>query len=333
MDWQQWPSVSLGDRQLLPNVSGIYIVADQTKFVWYVGQAIDLQTRWLGRGHHRYPQLIRTNKKLGHRIYWHAVSVPQLNEQERFYIDLFKPELNGCKVKSYLPKQPQVDREIKRLFKVLNRPTMLFPIIRSAIAGAYRDEDGVECVVTLIHINDFRLLGKSVKKRYSAEVRRDWFCLDTHCGKSPNHYHSHQVYSYHLPTQRFEFVNGSDILSYLEDNPNVYERVVGTTNLFGVEANALRELSVLDEVTLGEKYTFLLFATAKERSQMRLISSTSDRSSTPWETVATAAGAELLEGFIALDPLVAARTLRRQRSRGSSDRRPQCPYRSPSAHQ
>ena len=257
MNWQQWPSVSFGDRQLLPSASGVYIVADQTQFVWYVGQAVDLQARWLGRGHHRYPQLIRTNKKLGHRIYWQTVSVHRLDEQERLWINLLKPELNGCKVKSYLPKQPQVDREIKRLFKVLNRPTMLFPVIRSAIAGAYRDEDGVECVVTLIHINDFRLLGKSVKKRYSAEVRRAWFGLNTHCGKSPDHYHSHQVYSYHLPTQRFEFVDGSDILSYLKGNPSAYERVVGTTTLFGVEAKTLKALSVLDEVTSAEEYAFL----------------------------------------------------------------------------
>lgn len=138
MDWQQWPSVAFKERQLLPNRSGIYVVADQNQFVWYVGQAVDLQGRWLGKAHHRYPQLIRTNQKLGHRIYWQAIPVHRLNEQERFYINLLKPELNGCKVKSYLPKQPQVDREIKRLFRVLNKPTMLFPVIRSAITGAWR---------------------------------------------------------------------------------------------------------------------------------------------------------------------------------------------------
>lgn len=160
MDWQDWPSVSLSDRAQLPNDAGIYVVVDANQCVWYVGQAVDLQARWLGREHHRYPQLIRTNKKLGHRIYWQTFESHQLNEKERFYIDLLKPELNGCKVKSYLPKQPQVDREIKRLFKVLNKPTLLFPVIRSAIAGAYQDEDGVECVVTIIYSNDFRLLGK-----------------------------------------------------------------------------------------------------------------------------------------------------------------------------
>ena len=257
MNWRQWSSVALGDRKLLPSEAGIYIVADKNHFVWYVGKATNLQSRWLGRGHHRYPQLIRTNKKLEHRIYWQVVAAHQLDEKERFYIDLLKPELNGCKVKSYMPKQPQVDREIKRLFKVLNRPTLLFPVIRSAIAGAYQDEDGVECVVTIIYSNDFRLLGKSVKKRYSAEVRRAWFGLDTYCGKSPDRYHSHQIFSYHLPNQRFEFVSGSDVLCYLEDNQSVYERVVRTTSLFGVEVKTLKDLSVLDEVALEEDFTFL----------------------------------------------------------------------------
>ena len=257
MEWQQWPSVAFNDRQRLPNYSGIYVVADSHQFVWYVGQAFDLQSRWLGKGHHRYPQLIRTHKKLAHRIYWQAVDAHQLNEQERFYIDLLKPELNGSKVRTYLPKQPQIDREIRRLFKTLNRTTLLFSILRSVIAGAYLDEDGVQCVVTIIHINDCQLLDKSVKKRYSAKVRSAWRALNTDCGKPPDEYHMHQIMSYHLPQQRFEFIEVSDVLRHLEDNPATYERVVGTTQLFGIEVKMLRDLSVLDEAVWDEEYTFL----------------------------------------------------------------------------
>ena len=257
MEWQQWSSVAFADRQMLPDSSGIYVVADDSQFVWYVGQALNLQARWLGRGHHRYPQLIRTNKKRGHRIYWQAVDARQLNEKERFYINSFKPELNGSKVKTYLPKQPQIDREIKRLFKTLNRTTLLFPLLRSVIAGAYEDEDGVQCVVTIIYLNDFRLLGKSIRKRHSAQVRQAWWGLDTDCGRPQNQYHMHQIMSYHLPSQRFEFVQGSDVLRHLEDNPSTYERVVGTTELFGSEVKVLKDLSVLDEVTWEEEYSFL----------------------------------------------------------------------------
>ena len=170
MEWQQWPSVLFSDRYLLPNRPGIYVVADENQFVWYVGQAVNLQSRWLGRGHHRYPQLIRTNRKLKHQIYWQAFPTYQLNEQERLYIDLLKPELNGCKIKTYLPKQPQVEREIKRLFKALNRPTLLFPVIRSAIAGEYVDEDGTRCFVTIVTINDCYLSHGSLKKPGESQI-------------------------------------------------------------------------------------------------------------------------------------------------------------------
>ena len=257
MGWQNWPSVSFSDRDRLPKEAGIYVVADAHHFVWYVGQAVSLQARWIGRAHHRYPQLIRTDKKLEHRIYWQIVSVQELDKKERFYIEELQPELNGCKVKSYLPKQPQVDREIKRLFKTLNRTTLLFPILRSVIAGAYQDEDGVQCVVTVIYINDFRLLGKSVRKRYSKQIRQAWWALNTDCGRPQDQYHEHQIMSYHLSNQRFEFVEGSDILRYLEEHPLMYDRVVETTHLFGCEVKTLRDLSVLDEADWEEEHTFL----------------------------------------------------------------------------
>lgn len=257
MNWQNWPSVSLSDHAQLPDKAGIYVVADANHFVWYVGQAINLQARWLGRAHHRYPQLIRSNKKLTHRIYWKTFAACQLDEKERLYIGLLKPELNGCKVKSYLPKQPQVKREIKRLLKVMNKPTLLFPVIRSAVAGAYHDEDGIECVVMMTHINDFRLLGKSLRKRYSAEVRRAWFGLKTYCGRSPDLYHELQIFSFHLPHRRFEFVESTDVLQYLECDPKIYEQSVEVIDLFGVTVKVLKDLSVLDQVTTKEEYSVL----------------------------------------------------------------------------
>ncbi|MHC5930709.1 hypothetical protein [Nostoc sp.] len=42
-----------------------------------------------------------------------------------------------------MPKQPQVEREIKRLLKVLNNPIFLFPVVRSVVAGRYED-NGLE---------------------------------------------------------------------------------------------------------------------------------------------------------------------------------------------
>lgn len=257
MEWQQWSSVLLCDRHLLPNRPGIYVVADKNQFVWYVGQAVNLQSRWLGRDHHRYPQLIRTNRKLKHRIYWHSFPVQQLDEQERFYVNQLRPELNGCKVKTYLPKQPQVEREIKRLFKVLNKTTLLFPVIRSAIAGEYVDTDGTRCIVTIIYSNDCLLLGRSARKRYSAEVRRAWDGFDCLCDRPDHLYDALFVNTYEVGGQRFEFVEGSDILRRLTHSPSTYSQIVGKGELFGVEVTALRDLSILNQLAIKDEYAFL----------------------------------------------------------------------------
>lgn len=255
-EWQQWTSIAFTERKQLPTESGIYIVADANHFVWYVGQALNLQSRWIGRAHHRYPQLVRTNKKLGHRIYWRSFPSSQLNDQEQRYIQQLRPELNGCKVKTYLPKQPQVEREIKRLFKTINRPTLLFPVIRSAIAGEYTNDEGIHCIVTLTTINDFHILAKSARKQYSAEVRRAWIDFDSNCGKSEDRYYAHRINAYRCNHQQFEFIEGADILWHLSKTPSTYERVVGTAELFGVAVTALRDLSLLDELALAEEYVF-----------------------------------------------------------------------------
>ena len=267
MEWQQWNSIAFADRKLLPTTPGIYVVADQSDFVWYVGQATNLQSRWIGRSHHRYPQLIRTNKKLGHRIYWHPFLANQLDEKERYFIDLLRPELNGCKVKTYLPKQPQVEREIKRLFKALNRTTLLFPVLRSLVAGEYVDENGTRCVLTVLFINDEKLLNKSIRKRYSAEVRRAWVWSDCLCGRSSDTHEALQLGAYEVSGERFEFAFSYELLHYLKDHPSTFNQAVTTGVLFGVEVTALRNLKVLDQVTLVEEYDYI------RRSQKKVLTS------------------------------------------------------------
>jgi hypothetical protein len=257
VEWKTWQSVSFSDRHLLPTCSGVYVIVDNIQIVWYVGQAINLQSRWLGRNHHRYPQLIRTHRKRQYQIYWQAFPAHRLDEQERLYIDRFHPELNGCKVKTYLPKQPQVEREIKRLFKAINRTTLLFPVIRSVVAGEYVDEDGIRSLVTLTTTNDFFLLAKSARKRYSAEVRKAWTSFETYCGKPEALYHAQRISAFNFNQQRFEFVEASEIIRHLSETPSAYERVVSTVELFGGAVATLKELSIIDELSLVEEYTFL----------------------------------------------------------------------------
>lgn len=126
MEWEDWLSVALSDRRHLPLCSGIYVVVDIDKRVWYVGLAINLRARWIGKSHHRYPQLTRSNKKRCYKIYWKEFPVDSLVHQEKYYIDLFQPELNGCKVKQYLPSVPEVEREIKRLSESVNSIIVIF---------------------------------------------------------------------------------------------------------------------------------------------------------------------------------------------------------------
>lgn len=257
MEWKDWSNVLFSERDCLPSGSGIYAVADANNRVWYVGQAANLKNRWTGRGHHRYPQLIRSNRQLCHRIYWKQVQVNCLDEQERYYIDLFQPELNGCKVKKYLPKQPQVEREIKRLLKVLNSQTLLFPVIRSLVVGQYEGNDGKICIVVVTTMNDFRLIDSSATKRYSGEVRKAWINYNTYCGKDEERYRCKCLPVYSFNGYMFEFIEMSELVDYLENNSIAYERHVGIVELFGVQVKALKDLAIMNELLIEEEYSFI----------------------------------------------------------------------------
>lgn len=260
MEWKSWRCTLFSDRKFLPSCAGIYVVADCNDFVWYIGQATDLNKRWQGRSHHRYAQLIRTNRKLGHKIYWQPFSVEQLDEKERFYIHLFKPELNGGKVKTYLPKAPKVDREIKRVFKALNRQTSLFPNIRSLIAGEYKNEDGLDCILTIINVNDFGILGNSIHKKYSPEVRRAWTIEQSICGKNQDGYDGCIIPTYSFKNKKLEFIEIYDLLDYIEKDEALCEKSVKTTRLelCDIEVKALQDLSFLDNLELEDSYSCLV---------------------------------------------------------------------------
>jgi hypothetical protein len=112
MEWKSWQSFPLAERHRLPCSSGIYTVVDCNENVWYVGQAINLNTRWAGKSHHRYAQLSRSSWKHQHRIYWKDFSASELNQMEQYYIALFIPSMNGTKVKQYFLGKPQLKIQI-----------------------------------------------------------------------------------------------------------------------------------------------------------------------------------------------------------------------------
>ncbi|NJN12779.1 MAG: GIY-YIG nuclease family protein [Richelia sp. RM1_1_1] len=257
MEWKNWASVAFSKRNLLPSCSGIYIIIDANDCVWYVGQAANLKNRWMGRTHHRYPQLIRSNRKLCHRIYWQEFPFYSLDERERYYIDLFKPELNGCKVKKYLPKQPQVEREIKRLLKVLNKLTTLFTVIRSVVVGEYEDSDGTTCFVIFRNSNDEKIIYKSMRKRYASEVRKAWSIYKSYCGKDEQLYSQAWVYTYNLGGYKFEFIIVDwEFFDYFTNNSDARTRYIGEAELNGVKVKVLKDFSIFDELSLAEESTY-----------------------------------------------------------------------------
>ncbi|MFQ4139038.1 GIY-YIG nuclease family protein [Nodosilinea sp. PGN35] len=257
MEWQDWTSVTFSERNLLPTTSGIYVVVDSENFVWYVGKAKNLKNRWLGRAHHRYPQLIRSSKKLQHRICWKIVPITELDKQEQLYIDKFKPELNGLRVKTYLPKEPQIDREIKRLIKALNKNTLLFPNIRSLVAGEYIDALEMRCIVMIVNVNDCIMLEKSARKRYSQKVRNAWIEIETFCGLDPKKHRPLSVNSYSLKSCRLEFIVVPEIIQYFEGSLQEQEKYLRSVEILGVAAKALNSLDFLEAISTSDVYGFI----------------------------------------------------------------------------
>ncbi|NJK40008.1 MAG: GIY-YIG nuclease family protein [Oscillatoriales cyanobacterium RM2_1_1] len=194
MEWKSWASLPLTQREQLPRQPGIYIVVDAEEQIWYVGKSVNLNARWNGKGHHRYKQLSRTNNKRSYRIHWQTFPANQLSEKEQQYIDLFKPHLNYSQVKTYVKKAIQPNEEISRLFKVLNKKTMLFPDIRSVVLGFYKeiDEDGEAsleeyiCIVVAVNLSDHDgSILNSCKKSLSRKgnsLKGCWKLYKSDCG-------------------------------------------------------------------------------------------------------------------------------------------------------
>jgi hypothetical protein len=258
MEWKSWSNVSFNERHLLPSSSGIYVVVDSNDCVWYVGQAANLKNRWAGKSHHRYRQLSRSNSKLHHRIYWLPIPMNYLNEREKQYVVSFQPELNGSKVKKLIPRQRLKEQEVKRLLKVLNKPTSLFPIIRSIVAGEYEDVDGVRCIIILININDSKIIENSMGKRYATEERQPWTYDTSYCGKDEQLYKSIWMPAYSCNGCKFEFVVMDwEFFEYFIKNPNANLHYIGVSEVFGIEVKVLTDLTIFDKLSLPEEHGYI----------------------------------------------------------------------------
>ena len=117
LDFTTLPTLSLQERDRLPSCPAIYFALDSSDRVLYVGKATNLQSRW--RDHHRFDQLNRTHKRTAVRLAWFDCSscIAQLSAMETFYIDRYKPLLNGTQVpaKKIIPSEIVLQDSLRKL--------------------------------------------------------------------------------------------------------------------------------------------------------------------------------------------------------------------------
>ncbi len=95
----QLQKVTLKDKHLLPEYSGIYYVVDENNNVWYIGQSKNICKRWQGKAHHRLYQL-EAHKKKKFTIYYESINESELDRVEKQQIEKYHPHLNSSPVKT-----------------------------------------------------------------------------------------------------------------------------------------------------------------------------------------------------------------------------------------
>lgn len=88
-DLSKLPSLSLSQRNSLPECPAIYFAIDLKNRVLYVGKAINLLARW--KNHHRQEKLNRINRKNSIKIAWLICSndLKLLTSTETYFINFY----------------------------------------------------------------------------------------------------------------------------------------------------------------------------------------------------------------------------------------------------
>lgn len=256
-EWKSWNKVFLRNKELLPDYSGIYIVADQTDFVLYVGKSKNIKSRWIG--HHRHKQLIRRdNKNRRFYIYFNYFVAEKLDEKERYYIELLEPSLNSTKITKYIPKIPTSESVLTKLLRTINKKTSLFPDVRSLILGYWydREPDDSYCHVAIaVGLNDLEgsvvnsacVKTKNKYIRGSLKKNSNWRYYQTYCGLSENEHHPTAILTYYYQKFVIHFVwIGWEVINWANAN----QSELSSISFFGVETYCLNNPSVLETLKL-----------------------------------------------------------------------------------
>ncbi len=117
LDLSKLPSVSLSQKNSLPECSAIYFAVDSKNRVLYVGKATNLLARW--KNHHRQEQLSRINRRNKIKIAWLSCSsqLDILTNIETYFINFYQPLLNRTSVpaKTVIPAETVLQSAIRRL--------------------------------------------------------------------------------------------------------------------------------------------------------------------------------------------------------------------------
>jgi hypothetical protein len=117
------PKIRIKEPQLLPESSGLYLVTDGAKRVWYIGQASNLKDRHTQ--HEKMDQFAEKQCEFIQPFIWECED--DLDEWERENVEFYKPPLNW----NLLEEKPLIDlgynqsayidryREISQMLKEL----------------------------------------------------------------------------------------------------------------------------------------------------------------------------------------------------------------------
>ncbi|WP_072013899.1 GIY-YIG nuclease family protein [Myxosarcina sp. GI1] len=259
-EWKTWNKVLLRNKELLPDYSGIYIVADETDFVLYVGKSKDIKSRWIG--HHRHKQLIRRdNKNRRFYIYFNYFVAEKLDEKERYYIELLEPSLNSTKITKYIPKIPTSESVLTKLLRTINKKTSLFPNVRSLILGYWydREPDDSYCHVAIaVGLNDLEgsvvnsacVKTKNKYIRGSLKKNSNWRYYQTYCGLSENEHHPTAILTYYYQKFVIHFVwIGWEVVDWANANQSELSKI----SFYGIETYCLNSHGILKTLKL-ERY-------------------------------------------------------------------------------
>ena len=117
----QLPHVEFSKKDRLPETAGIYFVVDKNQKIWYIGQAQNLRSRWVG--HHRTNQIKKINAKSEVKLFWYCCEKDEdtLTQLENYFINKYYPILNQTKVeaKEITPSEIELRNTLVKISKYI----------------------------------------------------------------------------------------------------------------------------------------------------------------------------------------------------------------------